>query len=303
MNLNQLKYFIAVAQQRSFTKAAEQVYLTQTAITQQIQALETQLECTLLDRSTRPISLTPAGRVFLIEAKAILERMEQAVVRTRDASAGMVGILRIGYIKGYERSSLSEILGIFHRRFPNVLITCYRHSSDELSQGLIQDKYDIIFTWDDINLREDPAMQSMEIEKARLMAALYPAHPFSRRASLSRKDLKNERILYMSPSGNDNCAGDLHFLQLYQKAGYQPDILLRSTDAESILMMVAAEEGISILPDYFTRKLNNAENLIFLPMEGDEEYEAIHAIWKSENPNPAIRQLIQLFIECPEQKI
>ena len=75
MNRNQLKYFVAAAESRSFTKAAEQLYISQTAITQQMQLLEESLGCALFDRSTRPVSLTPAGKIFLGEARAILDRM------------------------------------------------------------------------------------------------------------------------------------------------------------------------------------------------------------------------------------
>lgn len=295
MTLNQMQCFLAVAENRSFTKAVSQCHLSQTAITQQIQNLEEELTCRLFDRSTRPVSLTPAGQVFLEETRAVMERLGRAVVRTRDASTGMVGILRIGYTKGYERSNLSEKLRRFHQKFPNVLVICHRHASDQLAAGLLEDKYDMIFTWDGSNLRHEHTMESMEIERAQLVAALYPDHPLARRGSLYRKDLKNERILYMSPSENGDSLGDAHFLELYQKAGYQPNILLRSTDTESILMMVSAEEGISILPDYCTKKLTDAENLVFLPLTGEEEYEEIHAIWKKDNQNPAIRQLIQLF--------
>lgn len=89
MNRNQLKYFVAAAESRSFTKAAEQFYISQTAITQQMQLLEESLGCTLFDRSTRPVSLTPAGKIFLGEARAILDRMSSAVERVHDASTGL----------------------------------------------------------------------------------------------------------------------------------------------------------------------------------------------------------------------
>ena len=78
----------------------------------------------LIDRTRRPIALTPAGNVFLIEAKAIVERINTALSRVHDASTGLVGTLRIGYTKGYERSNLSNILRSFHLDYPNILITC-----------------------------------------------------------------------------------------------------------------------------------------------------------------------------------
>ena len=156
MNINQLKYFVAVAEQRSFTKAAVQYYLSQTAITQQIRALESALGVELFNRNSRPVSLTPAGSIFFKEAKAILMRMETAVSRTRDASAGLVGSIRIGYTKGYERSNLSDRLRLFHRAYPGILLTCYRCDTDMLAAGLLNGEYDLIFTWDSTNIRHEP---------------------------------------------------------------------------------------------------------------------------------------------------
>ena len=110
MNINQLKYFIAVAEYKSFTKAANQHYISQTAITQQIHALEEQMGVVLVDRTRRPIALTAAGTIFLSEAKMILDRMNSAMSKVHDASTGLVGTLRIGYTKGYERSN-NSLLG------------------------------------------------------------------------------------------------------------------------------------------------------------------------------------------------
>ena len=293
MNINQLKYFVAVAEYRSFTKAATQYYLSQTAITQQVRALESALGVQLLDRNSRPVSLTPAGSVFLKEAKAILMRMNTAISRTRDASAGLVGSIRIGYTKGYERSHLSDRPRSFHRTFPSILLTCFRCDTDMLAAGLLNGEYDLIFTWDSTNLSQDPQVETRLIEQARLVVALYSSHPFAQCTSLRREDLKNETILYMTPSSTGNSFGDAYFMQLYQKAGYQPNILLRSNDIESILMMVAAEEGISILPAYCTNKLTNADNLTFIPLVGEEEKEDILAVWRKDNTSVPLTHFLE----------
>jgi len=293
MNINQLKYFVAVAEHRSFTKAANQYYLSQTAITQQVRALEAALEVQLFDRNSRPISLTPAGVVFLTEAKAILERMNTAISRAQDASTGLVGSLRIGYTKGYERSDLSEKLRSFHREYPNVLLTCFRHDTDMLAAGLLNHEYDIIFTWDSTNIRQNEELETRLIERARLVVALYASHPLSQRTFLHRTELKSETILFMTPSSTGESYGDAYFMKLYQQAGYQPNILLRSNDVESLLMMVAAEEGISILPAYCTDKLNDADNLIFIPLVGDEEVEDILAVWHRQDPSLPLQHFIQ----------
>jgi len=293
MNINQLRYFVAVAEQRSFTKAANQYYLSQTAVTQQVRALEETLGVQLLDRNSRPVSLTPAGSVFLTEAKAILERMNSAVSRARDASTGLVGSVRIGYTKGYERSDLSNKLRAFHRDYPNILLTCFRCDTDMLAAGLLNGEYDIIFTWDSTNIRQDSQVKLRLVERARLVVALYGSHPFARRTALRRSELKNETILFMTPSSTGASFGDDHFMQLYQQAGYLPNILLRSNDVESILMMVAAEEGISILPAYCTDKLTNADNLIFVPLIGEEETEDILAVWRKDDPSQALQHFLE----------
>ncbi len=296
MNINQLKYFIAVAEYRSFTKAANQYYISQTAITQQVQALEETMDVQLIDRSRRPITLTPAGNVFLGEAKAILERMNAAIGRVRDASTGLVGSLRVGYTKGYERSNLSNLLRAFHQEYPNILITCCRCDTDTLAAGLLNGDYDIIFTWDSTNILEEGQVDHRLVERVPLVVALYAGHPLSGRHTLNRKELRGESILYMSPSGRDDSFGDSRFMELYRKAGYQPDILFRSSDAESVLMMVAAEEGISILPSYVTSKLKDADNLVFIPLIGEEEYEEIIAVWKKENPGQALLRFLPRIV-------
>ena len=295
MNRNQLKYFVSAAEHRSFTRAAEQYYISQTAVTQQIRLLEESLGCALFDRSTRPVSLTSAGTAFLQDARAILERMSRAQERVHDASTGLAGSLRVGYVRGYERSDLSELMRRFHQQNANVLITFYRCSTDVLAAGLLHQEYDVIFTWDSTNLKTQEGVAFETVEKARLVVALYAGHPLAQRRRLSRQELRGESIIYMSPDAADDSYGDAFFMQLYKDAGYKPNILFRSADTESALMMVAAEEGISILPDYCTGKLYNADSLVFVPLSGAGEEEEIIAAWQSSSTNPALPRFLHLL--------
>jgi len=293
MNFNQLKYFVAVAEHQSFTKAATQYYISQTAITQQIHALESAVGIELIDRGTRPISLTPAGQTFLTEARAILKHMDTAVWRTREASTGLMGSLRVGFTKGYEQSNLPRRLREFHREFPNILITCYRDDTDALAAGLLNMEYDIIFTWDSTNLRQEDSLQIRLVEKVPLYVAMYTSHPLARRPSLARGELKGETILFMSPSSGGDSFGDAYYVQLYQKAGYQPNILLRTSDYESIMMMIAAEQAICIVPEYCIGKLRSVDNITFCPLRGEEETEEILAVWHEKNLSPALRHFVE----------
>lgn len=289
MHLNQLRYFASVARYRSFTQAAQCHFLTQTAITQQIQALEDSLGFPLINRKKRPIELTAAGAVFYQETKAILARVDEAVAKAQEASKGTEGVIRIGYEKGYERSRLSDHLREFHRAYPNILFTCIREDTDQLAGKLLSDELDVIFSWDSTNLRANPGISSRLDLRSRLSAALYGGHPLAHRKSLGRSELREETILYMSPSGTGDSFGDVHYMQLYEKAGYQPRILLKSNDTESLLIMVAAEEGITILPSHIVDKLTNADNLVFIPLEGEDEVEDVYLLWKTEHSNAALK--------------
>ena len=295
MNINQLKYFIAVSEYRSFSKAAEQYFLTQTAVTQQVQKLEETVGVQLIDRKTRPISVTPMGNVFLKEAKAIVNRMDMAVLRTREASTGITGTLRIGYTKGYEHSNLTVKLRQFHHEYPNVLITCSRCDTDALASGLIDGQFDVIFTWDSTNICKDEAVEYQLQERVRLVVAMYGSHPLAQRTGLTRADLRDEINLFMSPSSTGDSLGDEYFIKLYQNAGYYPNILLRSNDVESILMMVSAEEGISILPVSCIRRLSEVDNLVFVPLLGENETEDILAVWRKEDESPILRTFLEML--------
>ena len=293
MNLNQLRYFVSVAECGNFTRAANQHYISQTAITQQIHALEENVGAKLFDRNSRPVALTPAGRVFLKEAREILGKMDAALQRTREATTGLEGELRLGFTKGYEHSDLPRHLRSFHHEYPNVLISCYRCDTDMLASGLMSGEYDVIFTWDSTNLRQEEALDVRVMEHVPLRVALYANHPLARRKELTRKDLKQENILFMSPSGTGDSFGDAFYIRLYQQAGYQPNIILRSNDMESILMMVAAEEGISIVPEYSHPWDVGTENVVFVPLAGEGETEEILIAWRRNDDNPALRRFLQ----------
>lgn len=291
MNRNQLRYFVAAAESRSFTKAADQFFISQTAVTQQIRLLEEMLGCPLFDRSTRPVSLTPAGKAFLTEAKAILERMDQAIDRAHGASTGLSGSLRIGYLKGYEQSGFTDFLREFHQRHANLLITFYRSTTDQLAAGLLGNQFDLILTWDSTNLKQDERVDWLLAEEVGLVAALYAGHPLAQRVRLTRRELRGSRS-FTCPRRKRGFLRRRVFMNLYKEAGYRPNILFCSSDSESILMMVAAEEGVSILPDYSARKHAPAENLVFIPLTGQGEQEEVIAAWRRDAQNPALAQFV-----------
>ena len=145
--------------------------------------------------------------------------MSRAQERVHDAATGLTGTLRVGYVRGYERSDLSVLMRHFHQKNSNVLITFYRCSTDVLAAGLLHQEYDIVFTWDSTNLRTQEGVTFQTVEKARLVVALYAGHPLAQRRQLTRQELRGENILYMSPDAAPDSYGDAFFMQRYAEAG------------------------------------------------------------------------------------
>lgn len=290
MNQTQLEYFISVAELGSFTKAAKRHYVSQTAITQQIQCLEDTLNTKLFNRKRRPVSLTDEGAAFLVDAKAILERMDSAVSKIAIMSGSDGGTLKLGYTRGYEYSRLSKTLRNFRHEHPNAFITCRRCNCGEMAQALLNEDLDIIFTWDHDEIIEYEGLEWKKVEESPLDVVIYNTHPFVNRTQLKRNDLKEEELLYLAPSGSYLMDA---YLQRYIDAGFQPKVIFHTDDIDSILMMVAAEEGISVMPQYITRKINGLEGIHCIPLVGTGENASVVAVWRTDSDS----KVLQAFID------
>lgn len=288
MTLSQLEYFVSVAELKSFTKAAERHSVTQTAITQQIRGLEEAVGVQLVDRASRPIRLTVAGQTFLQDARGVLERMRYARTRVSAATTSVTGSLSIGYVKGYERSNLAKVMKKFHRIYPNIFISCYRREEEELQSGVRKGTYDLIFGWNAD--REEEICDSIELEKTDLSVVLYPSHPLANRSALLRENLKEEKLICYMP--DNGMPSDTSYQLLDTKSGDDPDVIFYSADVESILMMVAAEEGISLIPTALLKDIPNPEHLVFVPLRSEEETRSIKAVWRKANESFALKQFL-----------
>ena len=140
MQIRQLEYFVAVSEHLNFTKAAKQFFISQTAVTQQIKALENELGVTLFYRNNRRVELTPAGRTFLDDAKAILRRTRDAMERAKRADTVFTGNLNIGFIKGFEKTNLSDLLAEFHVQYPNISFTLTRENVAEIGRASCRER-------------------------------------------------------------------------------------------------------------------------------------------------------------------
>src|SRR3954453_15892050 len=142
MELRHLRYFVAVAEELHFGRAARRLQLAQPPLSRQIQGLEQELGVRLLERTKRHVELTPAGKVFLEHARKLLTEADHAVAAARRAARGEIGRLAIGFVGAATYSALPELLRVFHTRFPDVELVLYEmtsaHQHDALREGRIE---------------------------------------------------------------------------------------------------------------------------------------------------------------------
>lgn len=293
MNIRQLEYFVGVAEALNFTKAAQKFYISQTAITKQISALETALGTRLFNRTKRLVELTPAGIVFLNEAKSIINRTEEAIERVHLASSGIIGSLNIGFVKGYEKTSFSDLILDFHKEYPNIFMSFTRNNIEELYRAVENSELDIVFN---INCesRRNNKLRQIAINKYSLVTVVYPTHPLASKRSIKRSELKDEAILLMNAPNRESGENE-ETMADFLSSKSMPQITQQSRDFESILLMVSANMGIAILPSYVVKYLNHSRHLIIIPLEGENETAEIVAAWNKENKNPTLNMFIKMF--------
>lgn len=291
MQIRQLEYFVAVSEHLNFTKAAKQYYISQTAVTQQIKALEQELGVQLFIRNNRHVELTPAGKTFLGDAKAILRRTRDAVDRAKRADTVFTGNLNIGFVKGFEKTNLSDLLAEFHVQYPNIAFTLTRENVSELYDGILDHNLDII-----INLRYSmddlEEMNTQVISYYPLLAVMPASHPLAHRTSIKRSELKGYPLVDIKKS--DNRYGETTtILNAFTRAGFLPNVQYVSDDIETSILAVAAGIGYALLPAYITDSLSLKEKVIAVPIEGEEKQMTVIAAWHKENENPALQRFLK----------
>lgn len=295
MTTNQLKYFITAAETLSFTEAGKRHYISQTAITQHIQSLEDQLDVKLFFREKRRVRLTPAGEVFYTEAKAILDRSKIAIKKTRSAADGVSGSLNIGYVKGQGLALISPLIKQFYLQNPSVRFQLFRQSHLDLTLNLRRGRLDFAFNfvYDNSDLE---GFSSHKIASNHLYAVLPPGHPYAQLSSIRRYDLRHENFLLTQFFDDPSAKEYGHILpEKFAESNFIPKVDSRSPDAETLMILVSAGIGITVLPESIIRTLGKSTDLSFIPLEGSHEHVDILALWNESSTNP-VTQVFRDFV-------
>jgi DNA-binding transcriptional LysR family regulator len=268
MELRHLRYFVAVAEERHFGRAAERLRMAQPPLSQQIKAFETELGARLFERNRRKVELTAAGTALLEEARDILARAGEMGRLARAAAAGEAGRLDIAFTGSVPFNDvMPSILGAFRRRYPDVRISLREMSTGSQIEALAEGRLDIGFARPaDSNL--PPGVVARRILREPLMLVLPSDHPLAGRSRLSMAEVAGEGLV-MNPRHIGTGLYD-KITQLCGRAGHTPRIAVEAHQMSTMISLVGAGLGLAVVPQ--TMRRVGVGGVVFAAIDDDQAF-------------------------------
>lgn len=288
MELRHLRYFVAVAEELNFRRAAERLHVAQPPLSAQIKLLEAELGVVLFLRTTRSVALTPAGRVLLEDARGVLAASATAERRAREAVHGLVGTLRLGLIAPAANAWLARILRSFRLEFPGVQLSLFDLTSPEQLQRLQANELDAGLLRPPINSHD---LDSIYVEEAKQVLAMPVGHRLAKVKQLQWSDFDGESMVLMKPNLQHGYYDA--FMAACGKAGAKPVHAQYANDIHTKLWLISA--GFGIAPTTATLKEIKRPGLIFRPLPpGLPRVQTVLA-WRRGDQSPVLQHLRKCF--------
>jgi DNA-binding transcriptional LysR family regulator len=287
--LRQLRCFVAAAEELHFGRAAARMNMTQPPLSRQIQLLEHVLGVRLLDRTSRTVRLTPAGRVFLLEARRILRLAESAALATRRIASGESGTITLGFTAASGYSFLPRLL--LHRasHAPNIEVALKEMVSTDQVEGLLTGRIDIGLLRPPIGRSE---FTTLKVAEERLVAALPVGDPRLTEATLNLTHFDRQPLIMYAPEG----ARYFHDMlaELFEAEGVSPIAIQSLSQIHSMLALVRAGIGAALVPE--AAQSLHFDDVLFRPVETDPlQPVELYAAWRTDNDNPALQPFLDLL--------
>jgi DNA-binding transcriptional LysR family regulator len=284
-DLRRLRYFVAVAEELHFGRAARRLNLSQPPLSVQIRTLEREVGTPLLIRTQRRVELTEAGRVLLDDARRLLDQAEAAVVHARRAAAGAVGRLAIGFVSTVDYSMLPPLVRRFRQKHPEIALKLLELTGDRQQALLLSGELDL-----GLSILPSPAagLTMRPVFREPLIAAVPANHRLAGRRRATLRSLAQEPFIQFPRE----LAPGLYDLAIAacQKAGFTPHLAQEAIQMQTILGLVAAGLGVALVPHCMSKLQRPDVRYLALDTRGFE-VETV-ALWQTENRAPALAALI-----------
>ncbi|MHB9806060.1 LysR family transcriptional regulator [Pantoea ananatis] len=276
IELRHLRYFIAVAEELHFGRAAQRLHISQPPLSQQIMQLEAETGAQLFNRTNRSVQLSPAGAQFLQDARAILLQVEQATQRAARLHRGEEGELRIGFTSSAAFIGvMSDALYVFRQRWPNVHVQMQEINTRQQLAPLHEGKLDLGV------MRNTPLPADLHHQlllREPLCAVVHKAHPLATAGRITLQALAREPFVFFDPQVGTALYSEI--LDLLQRYQIRPYITQEVGEAMTILGLVATGLGVSILPASFSHA--RLANVVWLPLEEPDAQSEMWLVWSGE---------------------
>jgi len=291
MELRHLRYFIGVAEEENVSRAALKLHVSQPALSRQIRDLEEELGFLLLERSAKSVRLTEAGRVFLTEVRAVLQRVEDAVKTARAIATGS-GELHVGYAPSLTARILPPTLRAFQTELPNVRVKLHDFSTEEMLAGLRDGKLQIAFV-----VRLTPAMlrglRFEELARDSICLAVAPKHRLAGRRTVSLAEVAREPLITYSrkdyPDAHENLTA------MFAAIKSKPRIAEEHDSVSSLIAAVEAGNGVALAPQSLT--CTAGPRLKLIPLSPAPEPLIVGAAWAKGGLTAAAER----FLQCAKE--
>ncbi|UQA57185.1 LysR family transcriptional regulator [Polyangium aurulentum] len=283
MELRHLRYFLTIAEERHFGRAAQRLHMTQPPLSRQIQELEEELGFALFDRAHRQVELTPAGAVFLDNVRRVFETLDMAVHQARRASVGELGRIAVGYISSLAYSGITEVIRAFHERFPLVELSLREMSPQAQIDAIKEGRIDVGLVRGAV---DDAALTAECLRREPLVIALPASHRLAERKRIPLEMLAREPFI-MFPRQRGPAFFD-QIMGLCRDAGFVPRIAQEAPQLD-ILSLVAAGFGVAILPESIRH--SGRKGFAIRPIVGSPMTD-LRMVWRVDDASPALREFL-----------
>jgi len=289
MELRHLRYFVAVAEELHFTRAAERLGIKQPPLSVQIHQLEREVGSALFRRLTRGVELTDTGALLLTEARRILEQVERAKTAVQSRARGETGSIRVGFAGGtYFQALVGGVIRAYRDQYPGVLLSPQESNTPLLIAALRNSEVDLAFVRPPVSDGEGLAFEPLVEET---MLAVTPASKqYADRRSIPLTALAEETLILFPRSAGPGLYDAV--ISSCQRAGFSPKLGQEAPQIPYIVHMVAAGFGVSIVPESIAQI--RAEGALYLPIEGEAPVAPISLAYSVDNRSAAVRNFVAL---------
>jgi len=280
MELRRLRYFVVLADELNFRRAAERLNIAQSPLSQQIRKLEDEVGARLFDRTNRHVNLTHAGSVFLQEAQALLARSREAVDRAQGAAEGRAGALRVGYLTSMTNERFSAAMTRFRKDCPDVDLALYDMVPDAILGGLKDRLIDVGFIRAPFRTDE---LEAKRIWREKLIVALPRNHWLAARGPIAARSLSEETFVMVPDHGSMGLNEVIRMMCL--RAGFTPQRRIVANQMQAAIWLVHLGFGIAVVPSSLQGL--HRDNVLYQPFENSPAISA-YMLWRKDNRSPVV---------------